>query len=143
MLINLSESLLRMFFTFISFGSLEFLPISFLLYIQFSELHDLVNKRGLTAKFTKSSFGCTCTVISFENNRYDCCILAAIVIIISRHNKWVAGVCNHQRKERTKDISPQVRIPSTTSKRMDRLAGARSTTAAVFFLPAAPVVRRF
>ena len=34
-------------------------------------------------------------------------------------------------KQRTKDISPQVRIPST-SKRMDRLAGARSTAAAVF-----------
>ena len=45
------------------------------------------------------------------------------------------------KAERTKDISPQVRIPST-SKRMDRLAGARSTAAAVF-LPAAPdVVRR-
>ena len=28
-------------------------------YIPFSELSDLVNKRDLTAKFTKSSFGCT------------------------------------------------------------------------------------
>ena len=34
-------------------------------YIRFSELHDLVNKRGLTAKFTKSSFGCMLTHIRF------------------------------------------------------------------------------
>ena len=36
-----------------------FLQFTYFLVIQFSKLFNLVNKRGLTASFTKSRFGCT------------------------------------------------------------------------------------